>query len=410
MAEGVVVLGGDYRGLGVVQSLGRRGIPAVVVHERRREIATFSRYVSRAVRWSDADEDSRIDFLLDAALRLDLQGSMLVPTRDDTAALCARNLSRLGSTFLVSVPGWDVMQWAYDKRLTNQLAAENGVSVPRTWDVRMEGIDPSDIEYPVIVKPAVKSSVNALTIAKAWRADEPESLARLLERASTLMPASELLVQELIPSDGRNQLSFAALALEGRPIATLVARRTRQYPMDFGRASTFVETIEDPAVADVASRIIKAMNYTGLVEVEFMRDPRTDTLKLLDINARVWGWHSVGRRVGMDFTLLLWRLLRGESPAPQTAPAGVRWMWPAADVPTALGEIRRGRLRFRDYARNFRRPMDYATLTVDDPVPGLIELPLQVLITVQSRPAKSERLITKAARTEILRPPVGPRA
>jgi D-aspartate ligase len=410
MAEGVVVLGGDYRGLGVVQSLGRRGIPAIVLHERRREIATFSRYVSRAVRWPEGDDDSRIEFLLDLALRLELHGSMLVPTRDDTAALCARNLLRLGSIFRVSVPGWDVMRWAYDKRLTNQLAADAGVPTPRTWDAGFEDIDSSDIDYPVIVKPAVKSSVNALTVAKAWRADEPESLARLLERASALMPASELLVQELIPSDGRNQFSFAALALEGRPITTLVARRTRQYPMDFGRASTFVETVEDATVADSASRILKAMKYTGLAELEFMRDPRTETLKLLDINARVWGWHSVGRRVGMDFSLLLWRLVRGDAPAPRTAPAGVRWMWPAADVPTAFGEICRGRLSFRDYARNFRRPMDYATLTVDDPIPGLIELPLQLLVTLQSRPGKRERTKTNAAGTETPEHPVRPRA
>jgi D-aspartate ligase len=410
MPEGVVVLGGDYRGLGVIQSLGRRGIPAIVLHDRRREIAAFSRYVSHAVRWPEGDEDSRIEFILDLALRLELQGSMLVPTRDDTAALCARNLPRLRPVFRVSVPSWDVMKWAYDKRLTNSLAAEVGIPVPRTWNAGLEGVDRSEIDYPVIVKPAVKSSVNALTIAKAWRADEPESLARLLEQASVLMPPAELLVQELIPGDGANQFSFATLAVDGRPITSLVARRTRQYPMDFGRASTFVETIEHATVADFSSRILEAMNYTGLVEIEFMRDPRSDTLKLLDINARVWGWHSVGRRVGMDFSLLLWRLMRGDTPAPLTAPAGVRWMWPAADVPTAFGEIRKRRLRIRDYVRNFRRPVDYATLAVDDPVPGLIELPLQLLITLQSRPSKSERGKTSEPPAETRRRLVGPPA
>jgi hypothetical protein len=86
-------------------------------------------------------------------------------------------------------------------------------------------------------------------------------------------------------------------------------------------------------------------------------------------------------------------------------------MWPAADVPTALSEIRKRRLRVRDYARNFRRPMDYATLTLDDPIPGLIELPLQLLITLQSRPAKRERPnVPKAGRTAPSRDPVGPRA
>jgi predicted ATP-grasp superfamily ATP-dependent carboligase len=47
---GAVVLGADYRGLGIVQSLGRRGIPVWVVYDGARGVANFSRYTTRAVR------------------------------------------------------------------------------------------------------------------------------------------------------------------------------------------------------------------------------------------------------------------------------------------------------------------------------------------------------------------------
>ena len=396
MNDGAVVLGADYRGLGVVQSLGRHGIPLVVLHERRRDVANFSRYVSRAIRWPQGDEKSHTEFLLDLADREGLHGWMLVPTRDETAALCARNAAQLGSSFCVSVPTWDVLRWAYDKRLTYQLAADADVPFPRTWEPSREGLHTLDCEYPVIIKPAVKTSVNELTIAKAWRVDDPTSLTERFREASALMPPGELLVQELIPTNGKNQLSFAALASEGRPIATLVARRIRQYPMDFGRASTFVESVDEPAVAELGTRLIAEMDYTGLIEIEFMRDPRTNILTLLDVNARVWGWHTLGRRTGMDFSLLLWRLLHGDTPAPVKAPAGVRWMWPAADIPTAAGEILRRRLRLREYARNFRRPTDYATLALDDPVPGLVEAPLQLAAVLQSRRRRNGRIAPDA--------------
>jgi D-aspartate ligase len=378
MNDGAVILGSDYRGLGVVQSLGRRDVPLVLLHERGRGVANFSRYVRKAIRWPDGDERSRTEFLLDLAGREGLRGWTLIPTRDETAALCSRNAADLEPTFRLSVPSWDILRCAHDKRLTHQLAADIGIPFPRTWEVGCNGVDGFDCEYPVIIKPAVKSSVNALTIAKAWRADGVAALRRRYQEASQLMVASDLLVQELVPGAGEVQLSFAALAAAGRPIATMVARRTRQTPMDFGRASTFVETIDDQEVAEFGAELIAAMGYTGLIEIEFKRDSRTTELKLLDLNTRVWGWHTVGRRTGTDFSWLLWRLLHGDTPRPVRARTGVRWMWLPADIPIVVREIIGGRLSLRDYARDFRRPIDFATLVLDDPVPGLLEVPLHL--------------------------------
>jgi D-aspartate ligase len=231
----------------------------------------------------------------------------------------------------------------------------------------------------------VKNVASQLADDKAWRVDDRASLVTRYREALEQMPAEHLLVQELIRGDGHHQFSFAALALEGRPIASLVARRTRQYPMDFGRASTFVETIDAPEVAALGTIVIEAMGYTGLVEVEFKLDSDRDELKLLDINPRVWGWHTIGRRAGIDFSLLLWQLVHGDVPSPVLATPGVRWMWLAADVPIATREILGRRLTFRKYLRGFRGPVDFATLTRDDPIPALLELPLQAGIAVQKR-------------------------
>ena len=378
MNSGAVILGSDYRGLGVAQSLGRRGVPLVLLHERCRGVASFSRYVTKAIRWPDGDEQAWTEFLLELAGRDGLHGWTLIPTGDGTAALCSRNAADLEQTFCLSVPAWDILRWAHDKRLTHQLAADIGIPFPRTWELASSGVDGLDCEYPVIIKPAVKTQVNALTIAKAWRADSAAELHRRYEEASRLMVPSDLLVQELVPGTGEAQLSFAALAVAGRPIATMVSRRTRQWPMDFGRASTFVETVDDQQAAEFGAELIAAMCYTGLIEIEFKRDSRTTELKLLDLNARVWGWHTLGRRTGTDFSWLLWRLLHDDTPRPVSARPGVRWMWLPADIPIAVREILRGRLSIRDYARDFRAPIDFATLALDDPVPGLLEMPLHL--------------------------------
>ena len=48
-AVGAVVIGGDYQGLGIVRSLGRRGIPVCIIDDEY-SIARFSRYAQRAIR------------------------------------------------------------------------------------------------------------------------------------------------------------------------------------------------------------------------------------------------------------------------------------------------------------------------------------------------------------------------
>jgi D-aspartate ligase len=374
---GALVLGSDYRGLGAVQSLGRRGVDVWVLRHARRGVADFSRYARRSLDWPAGSPRSRVSFLLELAEQHGLNGWVLFPTGDETAALCASHWDTLARVFRMTTPPWEVVRYAHDKRQTYRLAAEIGAPYPRTWELGGVNVHRIDCTFPAILKPAIKEQTNALTVAKAWRIDDRSSLLARYTDALQLLPADELLLQELVPGTGGAQLSFAALASDGEVICSLVARRVRQFPMDIGRASTFVETVEDPEVRSLGRRVIARLRYTGLVEVEFKRDPRTNEPKLLDINPRLWGWHTLGRRAGMDFSFLVWQLAQGQRAADRQAPPNIRWMWPAADIPIALREIFGGRLRLAEYLHSFRRPVDFATLTFDDPLPGIVELPLQ---------------------------------
>src|ERR1700747_2628741 len=84
---GVLVTGADYRGFGVVRSLGRRGIPAWLIKEGGHLVAATSRYVRQRVAWPPGEDSRKIEFLLDLATRHHLDGWMLLPTSDYTVAL-----------------------------------------------------------------------------------------------------------------------------------------------------------------------------------------------------------------------------------------------------------------------------------------------------------------------------------
>jgi D-aspartate ligase len=369
---GAVVTGGSRIALAFARSLGRRAIPVTVLRSDEHVQAVLSRYTRRRVRWIDQGASRQLERLLELADDARLRGAMLIPTDDEQAALLARHHAQLSDCYRMTVPPWDILRHAYDKRRMHELATGLGMEQPRTWaPATAREVEQLDCPFPVIVKPSVKRESNALTDAKAWKADDRPALVAKYRAACSLVDPSTILIQEFIPGTGAQQLSFAALCADGEVRASLTARRQRQFPVDFGRHSTFVVTIEDASVEEAARALLAAMRWRGLVEVEFKRDPRTGSLKLLDVNARGWSWLSLGARAGVDFPYLLWRLTLGHAVAPVRARPGVGWVRPATDVPAAVEEMRRGVLSPRGYVRSLCRPLELAIFAADDPVPAV---------------------------------------
>src|SRR5438046_256844 len=93
-----------------------------------------------------------------------------------------------------------------------------------------------------------------LAVPKAWVAEDRGSLLKRYDEASALLPSETLIIQEMVPGGGEAQFSYAALCKDGRSLASVVARRTRQFPRDFGQFSTYVETIDAPEIVEPAER------------------------------------------------------------------------------------------------------------------------------------------------------------
>src|SRR5260370_16936513 len=98
-SAGALIMGADYRGLGVVRSLGRRGIPVWVIKQGGHLVATTSRYVCRNISWPPKDERRQIDFLLDLAHNHYLNRCFLFPTHDSPAPLVSLNYYALPSHY-----------------------------------------------------------------------------------------------------------------------------------------------------------------------------------------------------------------------------------------------------------------------------------------------------------------------
>ncbi|HEY6748335.1 MAG TPA: ATP-grasp domain-containing protein [Mycobacteriales bacterium] len=380
VGSGALVIGGDYQGLGIARSLGRHGIPVSVLDDER-SIARGSRYVQHTVRVPDLrGEPETVAALASARERLGLDGWVLYPTRDETVAVLARHRRELSRWFRVPTPDWPAVRACWDKRETYAVAERLGIPHPLTW----VPADESDLaaaagSEPLVIKPAIKEHFIYATRAKAWRADTTAELRDRFRSAVEVTGPGEVLVQELVPGGGSEQYSYCALVRDGRALASMTVRRRRQHPSDFGRASTYVETVELPELEAPSLRWLAEVGFSGLVEVEYKRDPRDGRFKLLDVNARTWGYHSLGAAAGVDFPYLLFRAETGDPPAgsePVRARPGVRWIRLLTDVPNAARDLRRGDLRLRDYLGSLRGVDTEAVFSRTDPVPGLYELAL----------------------------------
>jgi predicted ATP-grasp superfamily ATP-dependent carboligase len=375
LGTGAVVLGGDFHGLGIARSLGRRGVPVCIVDDEY-SIGRFSKYTTCSLTAPTLRKpDELVGFLLQTVRERHLKGWVLFPTRDEHVAAVARHRAQLSDWFRVPTPGWDSVRWAWNKWNTYRLAEELAIPIPRTWcPSGADDLDRIDAEFPLGVKPAVKEDFFYATKAKAWKAHDRDELRALFTKATRYAAGNEILVQEIIPGDGDQQFSSCVFFKDGVAVASMEAKRRRQHPPEFGRAATFVETIDCPELIEPTERFLRAMNYYGLAEIEYKRDPRDGRYKMLDVNVRTWGFHCLGPSAGVDFSYLLFADQIGEPIDVCRGRPGIGWIRMVTDIPTSLREIVAGRLHLKGYLKSLKDLDTESVFSSDDVLPTLIEL------------------------------------
>ena len=387
---GALVVGGALGSLAMARSLGRRGIPVRFLTSDN-TIAGYSRYTARSALAPSPERPEALPFLLDYGARHGLQGWVLFAGGDPEVRLIAENHEVLATMFRVTTPPWESTRWGHNKRLTYERAAALGIDHPRVISLRSRGdVLDGDFRFPVVLKPTSRELSNAFTAAKAWRADDRPALIALYDQAASMVGQGDVVVQEYIPGDGGTQFSWAALCDRGVPVASVVALRRRQYPVEFG-TGTLVQTVTNQVVEAAGARFVASMNYTGLVEIEFKLDTRDGSYRLLDVNPRIWNWISLGDKAGVEFSWLAWQLAMGEPFQPAKGRAGVSWLHLSRDLVGVARQISRGTLSVGGYLASFRGPKDFSIAAADDPLPALLEVPVVLSRKLRGLSANSRR-------------------
>lgn len=375
---GAVILGGAHGAIALARVLKRQGLAVWLITDDT-PLPGFSAAVTRKLDWAGPKTADAIDRLEGMAAEHGLAGFLLIPASDADVRFVATARERLSSTFSVLLPSWDSLQWACDKGLAYARADALGLAVPRSYKVTsLADAKAAELQFPVVLKPTMRLSRNRFTSEKAWRVDDWGQFVALYEEAVRLVGADNIVVQEMVPGNGSTQLSYAGLWNKGEPVTAFTAVRLRQYPVEFSYTSTYVQTCDAPDVMAASETFLRSIGHHGLVEIEYKRDARDGRLKLLDINPRPWSWFALADAAGIDFGAAIMAIACGEAVPVMMAQPEIGWMFLIRDLVASAQTWQRGTLRLRDYFASWPRTRSFATFSLRDPLPAVVEMPLTI--------------------------------
>jgi D-aspartate ligase len=376
---GAVITGGDFQALGVLRTLARKDIPIIML-DSDLCIGKYSRFKKKFFKSPPpSNNQSYVDFLIELAKKENIHKDrwVIFPNSDEAVYILSKYKNILEEFYRVPTPDWEVIKNLYIKKNTYQLAEKNGIPIPVTYyPGSLQELVDLDLNYPAVIKPSIRDNFYSKVKIKAFRINNKEELVKTYKYVCSIIEPSEVLVQELIPGGPNHLYSFCPFFKNGEVLASITARRARQHPMDFGHASTFAELVDIPELRKIAEHFLDLINYYGFAEVEFMQDPRDGNYKLIEVNPRVWGWHTIAIASGVDLPYLLYRDMIGEEMNVSLSINHVKWVRLITDVPTVLTEIFKGRLKISDYLKSMKGKKEFAVFSLNDPLPFLIEVAL----------------------------------
>lgn len=382
----VLITDSDNRSaLAATRSLARNGCFVVTAGERRASLAAASKHSSAFVPCPSPARDPAGFTSAIIAAATEHAIDVLMPIGEISTLLLTEHRGRLPARCRLPFAASETIEQASDKAAMVTMARQLGVPVPETLIVANAaeaeaGLDA--LTYPVVIKPA-RSRVRTSSGWNSTRVSYARSADHVMEQLRTLSHEQyPVLLQERISGPG---IGFFACYDQGKPVAFFAHRRLREKPPT-GGVSVLSESI--PLTHDLltyGTRLLEHLRWHGVAMVEFKRDERDDSLRLMEINARFWGSLQLAITSGVDFPWMLAQIAMGSLPAtPAGYRVGVRSRWLLGDLDVMLlllrrsrhgaDDMRASRLRaLMNFLRFWERDLHYEVLSLDDPRPALIE-------------------------------------
>jgi D-aspartate ligase len=281
-------------------------------------------------------------------------------THDDSLEAVARAAAEHAGRILCPFPEWPRLEEVQQKRWQLAQAAEAGVPAPHTaHPVTAEEARAfaDEVGYPVLFKPS-----DPIGFRKAYKLQGIQChTAADIDEAFAKMEPYEPMLQEMIPGGDEELYTLGSVISQRNlaPLGLFCGRKLLQTPPMVG-SCRLGEALWQPEVVEQGVRLQQHARVNGVSQVEFKRDPRDGQFKLMEINPRLWQWHTLARACGVNLPLIAYSDLLGDEVTPVTT-EGKRRKWAVAILGGEKAVVP-------------RPPFTEGVLSLRDPKPSAVHL------------------------------------
>lgn len=301
---------------GIIQSLGKRGIPIVALSDKPDCPAFHSRYVKQVIQTPSSEDETRyIEFLTSRVPK-----GVLFPANDQTTLLfCNHKKAIIENGFLVNLPDLESLLEGFDKWMCFRHAS--GIQVPCAHTMLIEGYDSlrriaEEMPYPFIIKATTLAGGNYI------RVHTPEEVLFAYEKMLALISRPEnasmrprLIAQEWLDYKMENIWcveSYYDQFGKAKGYFTIQKLRTVVYPEGtFGSRLYAGKSVRNDALIGLADKLLHSLSWRGFAHLDCVYSPARKSYFLTEINPRLPGFSFFPSQAGFEMGYFYYADLAG---------------------------------------------------------------------------------------------------
>jgi D-aspartate ligase len=272
--------------LAVARTLGRLGVPVYAVSEDAYTPLATTRYLKKAFVWDSCPRDPESFVKAMSSIGEFIARPTIIIPMDDLSAVCvAENAASLAPWFISPQVRPELPHQLANKASLRALCAEIGIPVarsvvPRCFDDMRAFTE--ELKFPVMVKAAEQwVPLSDSFVTKAIYT--PEELLEFCETYN-FEGSQSLIIQEFIPGD--DWICHGYYNARKNISVTFTGRKLRGYPPDAGSTAVGL-SLDNEALRRASEKLLKAVAYSGIIDMDWRMDERDGQYKIVDCNPRV---------------------------------------------------------------------------------------------------------------------------
>lgn len=368
--SGAIIIEGHVQGLAVTRSLGKLGVPVYVI-DKNNCIARYSKHCKKFFKCPDYSSDSFCEFLLELAAKENLERWVLFPSNDHAVVNISNNAPRLKNHYRFVVPEKNILDCFYNKELTVKLANELGVPTPKTYSLKnAEEIE----EYPLFVRGVTGLNFYKAFGKKGFLVKNKSQLNEITKKLTIKTALENVLVQEMISYNIKEKVVFfTAFCVNGNILNHFICRRIREHPLHHG-TTTYMSPETTPELFTESEKIVRHINFTGIIEFEYLRDNKDGKFKLLEANVRTFLQLKHAIRCGVNYPMIIYNFLVNDKLTPTSKyRTDINWINFYPDIFYALAGILKREYKLIDVIKSYASKNTDAVFCLNDIFPFVME-------------------------------------